>query len=185
MCRLVTVIRRSSVKTAGRVNPSLPREGKRPVRAAGGAAGRGRGSKRRPPGNRADRGWNSTPPVRELTSLWSGGTRNLGPPLWEAEQMTAAARLAGAASPGNRKRPRASSVQVRRLVAGAASGRSNRAFARLKLHALKGCAAERGAESLTQSGGTWRNVPGSSGLPEGESKRGKGHARKAGGTGRC
>jgi len=46
------------------------------------------------------------------------------------------------------------------------------------------CAAERGVESLTQSGGTRRIVPGSSGSPEGESRRGQQHARKAGATGR-
>ena len=44
------------------------------------------------------------------------------------------------------------------------------------------CAAERDAESLTQSGGTRREVPGSSGSPEGKSQRGKEHAREAGVT---
>jgi Reverse transcriptase (RNA-dependent DNA polymerase) len=46
----------------------------------------------------------------------------------------------------------------------------------------KSCAAERGAESLTESGETRREVSGPSGLPEGESQRGKQHAREAGVT---
>ena len=50
--------------------------------------------------------------------------------------------------------------------------------------AVKVCATERGVESLTQSGGTRRNVLGSSGSPEGESRRGQQHAREAGATGR-
>ena len=44
------------------------------------------------------------------------------------------------------------------------------------------CAAERGAEYLTQSGETRREVSGPSGSPEGESRRGKQHAREAGVT---
>jgi hypothetical protein len=35
--------------------------------------------------------------------------------------------------------------------------------------ARKRCAAGRGAESLTQSGGIWKDIPGSSDLPNGES----------------
>src|SRR6266849_6395021 len=46
-----------------------------------------------------------------------------------------------------------------------------------KPDAVKVCAAGRGAESLAQPGGTRRDVPGPSGLPEGESQRGKEHAR--------
>src|SRR5215470_5730740 len=42
------------------------------------------------------------------------------------------------------------------------------------------CAAGRGAESLAQPGGTRRDVPGPSGLPEGESRREQQHAREAG-----
>jgi hypothetical protein len=38
-----------------------------------------------------------------------------------------------------------------------------RAFERLELHEGKLCAAERGVESLTQSGGARRNASGSSG----------------------
>ena len=77
-----------------------------------------------------------------LTSLWSRGTRKSGQPLWEAEQMTAAARLAGAASPGNRKRVQVRIVQVRRqdrrrLRPAQIGG----ALARLKLHASKGARA--------------------------------------------
>ena len=44
----------------------------------------------------------------------------------------------------------------------------------------KVCAAERGAEFLTQSGETRREVSGPSGSTEGESRRGKEHAREAG-----
>src|SRR5207237_1337189 len=98
--------------SAERGKPVAFPPGKRAVRPADGAAGRGGGSKRKPRCNGADRGCDSTPPERELTSLWSGGTRESGQPLWEAEQMSAAARLAGAASPGNRRRPRVSIVQV-------------------------------------------------------------------------
>ncbi len=46
------------------------------------------------------------------------------------------------------------------------------------------CAMRRLVVSPAQPGGTRREVPGSSGLPEGESRRGKEHARKAGVTGR-
>jgi hypothetical protein len=46
----------------------------------------------------------------------------------------------------------------------------------------KSCAAERAAEFLTQSGETRREVSGPSGSPEGESRRGKEHAREAGVT---
>jgi len=52
----------------------------------------------------------------------------------------------------------------------------------LEPYAGKLCAAERGAESLTQSGETRREVSGPSGSPEGESWRGKEHAREAGVT---
>ena len=48
---------------------------------------------------------------------------------------------------------------------------------------LKGCVVVRSVESLLQTGGVERNAPGSSGAPEGESRRGKEHTRKAGGTG--
>lgn len=45
---------------------------------------------------------------------------------------------------------------------------------------LKVCAAEREAQSLTESGEVRRNTSGPSDLPEGESQRGKEHVGEAG-----
>jgi hypothetical protein len=51
------------------VLPRLSNGGKRAARRADGAAGKGRGRKRRPPCNGADRGCDITPPERGQTSL--------------------------------------------------------------------------------------------------------------------
>ena len=85
------------------------------------------GSKRRPSGNGADRGCNITP--RESGRLPSGlAGEKVRPTAGGGKQRTAAATLAGAASPGNRQRPRRSIVQSPSLVAEA--GVSNEAFAK-------------------------------------------------------
>ena len=65
--------RTRSVASVERGQPvASPTTGKRPVRCADGAAGKGRGSKRRPPGRRADRGGAMTPRASGLTSLGCG-----------------------------------------------------------------------------------------------------------------
>ena len=58
------------------------------------------------------------------------------------------------------------------------------ALVRLERSAVKGCVVVRSVESLLQTGGVQRNTSGSSGLPEGESRRGKQHAREAGDSGK-
>jgi hypothetical protein len=70
-----------SVASAERGKPvAAPTTGKRPVRCADGAAGNGRGSQRRPPGHRAERGCARTPRASGLTSLGCGRWRTYSPP---------------------------------------------------------------------------------------------------------
>ena len=72
--------------------------GKRVVRQADGAVGKGRWRKRRPSCNEADRDCNIIPRESGQTSIWSFITRELGELTEKAKQMTAEmSRTAGAA----------------------------------------------------------------------------------------
>ena len=85
-------------KQAERGKPvGVPQRGNSHVRDCDAPAGTGRRKKRRPCGNRVDRGGNIIPRASEQTSVGSLSTRAFGEPIKEGKQMTAACS-AGATS---------------------------------------------------------------------------------------